>query len=135
MSDACVVFVTTAPNQTEIVRYLSGVRTEVFDDEGDDNRCTVVRVLLPRQPNASLPNVADGGLRRRSGVGGRLRRPAKDDVVVGGRLDDEGGTPGRLAGLAQSLAGVPAGVTLPQFCIAHRRLINTRKRDRQLLRI
>jgi len=109
---------------------LSGVRAEVFDDEGHDNRCPVVRVLFPRQPDARLANVADGGLRGWSGVGGRLGRAAEDDVVVGGGLDDQRGTPRRLTRLTQSLAGVPARVTLPQLCTAHRQKLTEQEQQR-----
>ena len=109
---------TTPPTKGD---YLSGVGAEVLDDEGDDDRRAVVRVLSPRQPDARLPDVADGRLGRRSGVRGRLRRPAENDVVVGRRLDDQGGTGRRLAGLAQGLARVPAGVALPQLCTVHGR--------------
>jgi len=103
-------------NRKQTVQYLAGVGAEVLDDESGDDRRAVVGVLAPRQPNAGRSQVADGGLGRRAGVGGRLRRPAEDDVVVGGRLDDERGTGRRLAGLTQSLARVPARVALPQLC-------------------
>lgn len=40
----------------------------------------------------------------------------EDDVRVGRRLDDEGGAPHRLAGVADRLARVQATVRLPQLC-------------------
>ena len=98
---------------------LSRVRAEVLDNECDDDRRAVVGVLLPRQPDARLPDVANGRLRRRSGVGGRLWRPSKNDVVVSGRLDDESGTGRRFARVTESLACVPARVTLTQLCITN----------------
>ena len=104
-----------------IAKDLSRVRAEVLDDEGDDDRRPVVRVFLPRQSDTSRPDVAHGRLRRWSGVGGRLRRPAENDVVVGGCFDDESSARRRLSRLAESLACVPAGVRLSQFYVIHSR--------------
>ena len=96
---------------------LSGVWAEVLDNEDDDDRRAIVGVFFPRQPDARLAYVADGRLRRRSGVRGWLWRPSKNDVVVGGRLDDESGTGRGFAGITESLARVPTRVTLTQLCI------------------
>ena len=103
--------------EIHVVYDLAGVWTEVLDDEVDDDRGPVVRILFPRQPDAGLSDVADGGLRRWSGVGGRLRCPMENDVMVGGCLNNKSGTPRRLARVAQSLACVPSSVTLAQLCV------------------
>jgi len=41
---------------------LSGVWTEVLDNEGEDDGCAIVGVFFPRQPDARLTYVGDGRL-------------------------------------------------------------------------
>ena len=85
---------------------------EVLDDVGVNGRRAVAGVRPPRQSGSRLSHVGHRRLRGWSGERGRLGRPVENDGRIGGRFDDESGTPRCLSRLAGRLARVPASVRL-----------------------